>query len=186
MTSLSIISLCSGVPAAAAWLILPTVQTGSAMAAKLGFSLTSVACQGGNFPSGTSASDRARPPSASRRRRAKRLRSFTSRALGIGRRSPPLKAQTGDTFHTERTVPFGMETAPFNWRGALPFMALLDRFVDGDSSSNRAKLTGAGAGAQWRGGSLCGSTPSNTSTRPPCSTPPPRCRNGSMAPAPTT
>ena len=51
-------------PAVAAWLISPTVQTGGAKAAKLGFSLTYVASQAGNFPSGTTLSVRVRTDGA--------------------------------------------------------------------------------------------------------------------------
>jgi glycosidase len=55
-------------------------------------------------------------------------------------------------------VPFWIETEAFDWRDALIYMVMTDRFRDGDPSNNPAPSAGAEAAADFHGGDLRGIT----------------------------
>lgn len=54
-------------------------------------------------------------------------------------------------------LPVWIEPTPFDWRGALIYMVMIDRFRNGDPS-NDATSEGADPSAQWKGGDLQGLT----------------------------
>ncbi|HEX5063452.1 MAG TPA: alpha-amylase family glycosyl hydrolase [Kofleriaceae bacterium] len=53
-------------------------------------------------------------------------------------------------------VPFWIEADPFDWRDALIYMVMTDRFRDGDPTNNPAPSAGADPGAEYKGGDLRG------------------------------
>jgi neopullulanase len=55
-------------------------------------------------------------------------------------------------------VPFWIEAEPFDWRDALIYMVMTDRFRDGDPTNNAAPSAGADPGAEFKGGDLRGVT----------------------------
>src|SRR5205823_9380805 len=55
-------------------------------------------------------------------------------------------------------VPFWIEDQPFDWRDALVYMVMTDRFRDGDPSNDPAPSTGADPAADFHGGDLTGVT----------------------------
>jgi glycosidase len=55
-------------------------------------------------------------------------------------------------------VPFWVEATPFDWRDALIYMVMTDRFRDGDPTNNPAPSPGADPGAEFKGGDLRGVT----------------------------
>lgn len=55
-------------------------------------------------------------------------------------------------------VPFWVEAEPFDWRDALIYMVMTDRFRDGDPANDPAPSPGADPGAEFFGGDLRGVT----------------------------
>jgi glycosidase len=55
-------------------------------------------------------------------------------------------------------VPFWIEAEAFDWRDALIYMVMTDRFRDGDATNNAAPSAGADPGAEFKGGDLRGIT----------------------------
>ncbi len=55
-------------------------------------------------------------------------------------------------------VPFWIEAEAFDWRDAMIYMVMTDRFRDGDPSNNAAPSAGADPGAEFKGGDLRGIT----------------------------
>jgi glycosidase len=55
-------------------------------------------------------------------------------------------------------VPFWVEDTAFDWRDALIYMVMTDRFRDGDPTNNPAPSAGADPGAEFKGGDLKGVT----------------------------
>jgi neopullulanase len=55
-------------------------------------------------------------------------------------------------------VPFWIEAEAFDWRDALIYMVMTDRFRDGDPTNNPAPSAGADPGAEFEGGDLRGIT----------------------------
>lgn len=55
-------------------------------------------------------------------------------------------------------VPFWIEAEAYDWRDALIYMVMTDRFRDGDPTNNPAPSPGADPGAEFKGGDLRGIT----------------------------
>lgn len=55
-------------------------------------------------------------------------------------------------------VPFWSEAEAFDWRDAVIYMVMTDRFRDGDPANNPAPSQGADPGAEFKGGDLRGIT----------------------------
>ena len=55
-------------------------------------------------------------------------------------------------------VPFWIEPEAYDWRDALIYMVMVDRFRDGDPANNAAPSAGADPGAEFKGGDLRGIT----------------------------
>ncbi len=53
-------------------------------------------------------------------------------------------------------LPFWVEDEPFDWRDAVIFMAMTDRFVNGDPTNDPPPSPGSSAEAEWRGGDYAG------------------------------
>ena len=51
---------------------------------------------------------------------------------------------------------FWIEPTPFSWDGALVYMVMTDRFVDGESANNPGPTAGAAPTGDWHGGDLQG------------------------------
>jgi len=83
----------------------------------------------------------------------------TARGLDAGRYTLRVTAEDEDgRVATSLTLPFWVEARPFDWRSATLYMALIDRFADGDPSNNRPapaadRLPRAN---DWHGGDLQG------------------------------
>jgi hypothetical protein len=57
-------------------------------------------------------------------------------------------------------LPFWVETEAFDWRDALIYMAMVDRFKDGDPTNDPPPTPNAVSSADWKGGDLQGITQS--------------------------
>ena len=55
-------------------------------------------------------------------------------------------------------LPFWVEAQAFSWRDALIYLAMIDRFADGDPKNNVKDIAGVDPGTQWHGGDLAGIT----------------------------
>ena len=55
-------------------------------------------------------------------------------------------------------LPFWVEAEVFDWRDAIIYMLMTDRFSDGDDSNNPGVTPGAESSADWYGGDLAGIT----------------------------
>ncbi|HNN54565.1 MAG TPA: carboxypeptidase regulatory-like domain-containing protein, partial [Pseudomonadota bacterium] len=51
---------------------------------------------------------------------------------------------------------FWIEATPFTWQGATIYMAMVDRFADGDRGNNAARTAGVDARADYQGGDFQG------------------------------
>ena len=54
------------------------------------------------------------------------------------------------------SYPFWFEESSFNWNGALVYMIMTDRFVNGNSSNDPSSIPDASQGADWMGGDFAG------------------------------
>ena len=54
------------------------------------------------------------------------------------------------------TYPFWYESEKFDWNGALIYMIVTDRFVNGNISNDPSPLSEASSGADWEGGDFAG------------------------------
>jgi len=65
------------------------------------------------------------------------------------------KSESGMAAESLR-LPFWVEQSAFEWRDALIYMIMTDRFVDGETGNNVAPPAGLDARASWKGGDLQG------------------------------
>ncbi|MCA9674284.1 MAG: glycosyl hydrolase [Myxococcales bacterium] len=79
--------------------------------------------------------------------------------LAAGKHTLVFDAQDGDGAAAEPLrVPFWVEADAFDWRDALIYMVMVDRFRDGDPSNDPGPTPGAEAAADYHGGDLRGVT----------------------------
>ncbi|HEY5951950.1 MAG TPA: alpha-amylase family glycosyl hydrolase [Kofleriaceae bacterium] len=84
---------------------------------------------------------------------------FTTAGLSPGKYTLRVTATDADGKSAEPLlVPFWVEQEAFDWRDALIYMVMTDRFRDGDPSNNPAPSAGADPGAEFKGGDLRGVT----------------------------
>ncbi|HTM20745.1 MAG TPA: alpha-amylase family glycosyl hydrolase [Kofleriaceae bacterium] len=67
---------------------------------------------------------------------------------------------TDSAGHAAESVlrPFWIEEQPFDWHDAVIYMAMIDRFADGDPGNDAEPTPGAEPSADWQGGDLRGVT----------------------------
>lgn len=77
--------------------------------------------------------------------------------LSAGKHTVVLEATMADGSKAEPLLlPFWVEASPFLWKDGLIYLAMVDRFVDGDSKNNPTADPKVAAGATWQGGDLAG------------------------------